>query len=92
MNKTELVERICADADLNKTQSKKAIAAMMRCVTNALKRGDHVTLSGFGVFSVYERKARNGRNPQTGSVIKIKGRRVAKFAPGVDLKKAVGRA
>jgi DNA-binding protein HU-beta len=59
MNKTDLVERICADADLNKTKSKKAIAIMMRCVTNAVKRGDHVTLSGFGVFSVYDRKAQN---------------------------------
>ena len=92
MNKTDLVEKICTETDLNKTQSKKAIAAMMRCVINALKHGDHVTLSGFGVFSVYERKARNGRNPQTGSIIKIKGRRVAKFTPGVDLKKAVGKA
>ncbi len=92
MNKTDLVEKICEDAHLNKTQSKRAVDAMMRCVTTALKRGDHITLSGFGAFSVYERKARNGRNPQTGSVIKIKGRRVAKFTPGVDLKKAVGKA
>ena len=92
MNKTDLVEKICADAHLNKTQSKKAVEAMMRCVTTALRRGDHMTLSGFGVFSVYERKARNGRNPQTGSVIKIKGGRVAKFTPGVDLKRAVGKS
>ncbi len=92
MNKTDLVEKICADAHLNKTQSKKAVEAMMRCLTTALKRGDHITLSGFGAFTVYERKARNGRNPQTGSVIKIKSRRVAKFTPGVDLKRAVGKA
>ena len=91
MNKTDLVERVCLDADLNKTQSKKAIEAVIRSVSNALKHGNHVTLSGFGAFSVYERRARNGRNPQTGSIIKIKARRVAKFTPGIDLKKAVGK-
>ena len=74
MNKTDLVERICTDAHLNKTQSKKAIESIVRSVSAALKRGDDVTVSGFGTFSVYERKARNGRNPQTGSVIKIKSR------------------
>ena len=92
MNKTDLVERICTDAHLNKTQSKKAIESIVRSVSAALKRGDDVTVSGFGTFSVYERRARNGRNPQTGSVIKIKSRRVAKFTPGVDLKRVVGKA
>lgn len=91
MNKNDLVERICVDENINKTQASKAIESMIRSISNALKRGDHVTLSGFGTFTVYQRKARNGRNPQTGSVIKIKAQRVAKFSPGVELKKAVGR-
>jgi len=56
-----------------------------------LKKGGRVTLVGFGTFSVSQRKARNGRNPQTGGVIKIPARRVAKFAPGIELKKAVNR-
>jgi DNA-binding protein HU-beta len=91
MNKTDLIERIAVDASINKAQANRAIESMIRSISNALKRGARVTLSGFGSFTVYERKARNGRNPQTGSVIKIKSRRVAKFSPGIDLKKAVGR-
>ncbi len=92
MNKADLVHILCAEADLNKTQSKKAIESLVRSVTRALKRGDRVTLSGFGVFSVYQRQSRNGRNPQTGATIKIKARRVAKFTPGVDLRKSIGKA
>jgi DNA-binding protein HU-beta len=91
MNKTELVERISVEAEINKAQASRAVESMIRNISNALKHGDHVTLSGFGSFTVYERKARNGRNPQTGSVIKIKSQRVAKFSSGVDLKRAVGR-
>ena len=91
MNKADLVERISVDAEINKAQASRAVESMIRSISNALKHGAHVTLSGFGSFTVYERKARNGRNPQTGSVIKIKSRRVAKFSPGVELKRAVGR-
>ena len=57
----------------------------------ALKKGERVTIVGFGTFNVSQRKARNGRNPQTGSLIKIAARRVAKFTPGIELKKAVSR-
>jgi DNA-binding protein HU-beta len=91
MNKTDLVQRISVDANINKAQASRAVESMIRSISNALKRGDHVTLSGFGTFTVYQRKARNGRNPQTGSVIKIKSQRIAKFSPGVELKRAVGR-
>lgn len=91
MNKADLIERIAVDADISKGQATRAIESMVRSISNGLKRGDHVTLSGFGSFSVYQRKARNGRNPQTGSVIKIKPQRVAKFSPGIELKKAVGK-
>jgi nucleoid DNA-binding protein len=56
-----------------------------------LKKGDRVTLVGFGTFGVSQRKARNGRNPQTGAVIKIAARKVARFTPGLELKKAVNK-
>ena len=91
MNKADLIERMAVDANINKGQASRAVESMVRSIGNALKRGDHVTLSGFGSFTVYQRKARNGRNPQTGSVIKIKAQRVAKFSPGIELKKAVGK-
>jgi DNA-binding protein HU-beta len=92
MNKTDLVDRISVDANISKAEASRAVESMTRSISYALKCGDHVTLSGFGSFSVYQREARNGRNPQTGSVIEIKSQRVAKFSPGVDLKRAVGKS
>ena len=68
-----------------------AVDAIVHNVTGALKKGERVTLVGFGTFSVSQRKARNGRNPQTGTIIKIAARKVAKFTPGIELKKAVNR-
>jgi len=91
MNKGHLVDRIAGSAKCNKTQSAVAIDTMVDAITSALKKGERVTLVGFGTFSVSQRKARNGRNPQTGGLIKIAARRVAKFTPGIDLKKAVNR-
>lgn len=91
MNKTSLIEKLTSDTHISKTQAARAVESVMRSITGALKRGDHVTLSGFGAFSVYQRKGRNGRNPQTGATIKIKSQRVARFTPGIELKKAVGR-
>ncbi len=91
MNKTDLVEKIAASTGITKTNASAAIDVFVRSVTNALKKGDRVTLVGFGTFSVLQRKARNGRNPQTGGVLKIAARRVAKFSPGVDLKKHVNK-
>ena len=91
MNKGDLVEKIAAAHGISKTASGGAIDTIIDAVTAALKKGDRVTLVGFGTFSVSQRKARNGRNPQTGGVIKIAARKVAKFSPGVDLKKAVNK-
>jgi DNA-binding protein HU-beta len=91
MNKTDLVERIAASTGITKTNASAAIDVMVDSVTAALKKGDRVTLVGFGTFSVFQRKARNGRNPQTGGVLKIAARRVAKFTPGVELKKHVNK-
>ena len=91
MNKGDLVEKLAAAHGISKTASGGAIDTIIDAVTSALKKGDRVTLVGFGTFSVSQRKARNGRNPQTGGVIKIAARKVAKFTPGIELKKAVNR-
>jgi len=91
MNKTDLVEKIAASTGITKTSAAAAIDVFVASVTAALKKGDRVTLVGFGTFSVLQRKARNGRNPQTGGVLKIAARRVAKFTPGVELKKHVNK-
>jgi DNA-binding protein HU-beta len=92
MNKADLVDRIAAGSDISKAQAAIAIDTAMQSITGALKKGDRVALIGFGTFSVAQRKARNGRNPQTGATIKIAARRVAKFTPGAELRKAVNRA
>lgn len=91
MNKGHLVDKIAGACKCSKAQAATAIDTMVDGITGALKKGERVTLVGFGTFSVSQRKARNGRNPQTGSLIKIAARKVAKFTAGVDLKKAVNR-
>jgi DNA-binding protein HU-beta len=91
MNKTDLVEKIAAAHGVSKTAAGGAIDTIIDTVTTTLKKGGRVTLVGFGTFSVYQRKPRNGRNPQTGGVIKIAGRRAAKFSPGLELRKAVAK-
>ncbi len=91
MNKADLIDRIAAGAGVTKSQAASAVETSVSAITGALKKGERVALVGFGTFSVSQRKARNGRNPQTGSVIKIAARKVAKFTPGVELKKAVNR-
>jgi DNA-binding protein HU-beta len=91
MNKADLIEKIAASTGITKTSAAAAIDTLVDAVTAALKKGDRVTLVGFGTFSVSQRKARNGRNPQTGGVLKIAARRVARFTPGVELKKHVNK-
>jgi DNA-binding protein HU-beta len=91
MNKADLINRIAAGSRISKAQAATAIDTSVDAITAALKKGDRVALIGFGTFSVSQRKARNGRNPQTGATIKIAARRVAKFTPGAELKKAVNR-
>ena len=85
MNKAELIAKISEDAGITKTHANATIDAFVDAVTKTLKKGDKVTLVGFGTFSVSKRAARNGRNPQTGAVIKIKAKRVAKFKAGKEL-------
>ncbi|MEO6316841.1 MAG: HU family DNA-binding protein [Chitinophagaceae bacterium] len=85
MNKAELIAKIADDAGITKTQGNAVLDSFIEAVTKTLKGGGKVTLVGFGTFSVSKRAARNGRNPQTGAVIKIKARKVAKFKAGKEL-------
>jgi DNA-binding protein HU-beta len=91
MNKADLIDKIAGAADISKAQAGTAIDTMIEGVTASLKKGERVTLVGFGTFAISQRKARNGRNPQTGATIKIAARKVAKFTPGIELKKAVNK-
>lgn len=92
MNKGDLIDLISAGAGITKVQANQALDSLVEGITGALKKGDRVTLVGFGTFSTSNRKARTGRNPQNGAPIKIAARRVAKFAAGAELKAAVNRA
>jgi len=89
MNKGELVERMAQAAGISKTAADSALNAFMDAVTDALESGDKVVLVGFGTFSVSERKARTGRNPQTGKPMKIPAKKVVKFKAGSKLAQAV---
>jgi DNA-binding protein HU-beta len=85
MNKAELISKIAEDAGVTKSQANEALDSFIEAVTKTLKGGGKVTLVGFGTFSVTKRAARNGRNPQTGAVIKIKAKKVARFKAGKEL-------
>jgi DNA-binding protein HU-beta len=85
MNKAELIAQIAGDAGITKTQANASLDSFVAAVTKTLKKGDKVTLVGFGTFSVSKRAARTGRNPQTGAAIKIKAKKVAKFKAGKEL-------
>ena len=74
MNKAELIAKLADDAGITKTQANATVDSFVDAVTKTLKKGDKVTLVGFGTFSVSKRAARNGRNPQTGAVLKIKAK------------------
>ncbi len=89
MTKAELIATIGKEAKISKASAEKAINAFTSAVTKALKKGDRLALTGFGTFSVAKRRARTGRNPQTGREIKIPATRVAKFKAGNLLKSAV---
>ena len=89
MNKTELIESVALEAGLSKADAKRALEALTSNVTNSLKNGDKVALIGFGTFSISERSARTGRNPQTGATIEIKAKKVTKFKAGATLSDSV---
>jgi len=89
MNKTELINAIAEESGLTKADAARAFDATLSSVTTALKEGDSISLIGFGTFSVKERSARTGRNPQTGETIQIKASKIPSFKAGKTLKDAV---
>ncbi len=91
MNKTELVAAIASKADISKKDSEKALNAFIDTISDALKKGDKVSLVGFGSFEVRTRAARTGRNPQTGAEIKIAASKSPAFKAGKALKDIVNK-
>jgi DNA-binding protein HU-beta len=89
MTKAELVEVMASKAELTKADAARALDAFQAAVTEALKKGEKVTLVGFGTFESKKRPARTGRNPQTGAEVKIPARKVVSFKAGSKLKEAV---
>lgn len=91
MNKADLIEAIAKDVDLSKADAGKALDSLTKRITQSLRKGENVTLVGFGTFSVTKRKARTGRNPQTGEAIKIKAKKAVRFKAGKQLESALNR-
>jgi len=89
VNKSELIDSIAETADVSKAAAGRALDATIEAIKKAMKKGDMVTLVGFGTFYVGKRAARTGRNPRTGDTIKIKAAKVPKFRAGKGLKDAL---
>jgi DNA-binding protein HU-beta len=89
VNKTELIERIAEETDVTKSEAQKYLATFEEVVTNVLKSGEEIQITGFGKFYVREQKAREGRNPQTGEKMKIPAHKVPTFSAGNSLKESV---
>ena len=89
MNKAELIGSIAGKANLSKSDARAAVEALVSTIQSAMKRGEKVSLMGFGTFSAPTRPARSGRNPQTGEAIRIPARRVPKFTAGRSLKNSI---
>lgn len=89
MTKTELIDKIADGAGLSKTDAGKAFDSTLDAIKSALKKGQKVTIVGFGTFAVSKRKARKGRNPRTGEVINIAAAKTPKFTAGKALKDAI---
>jgi DNA-binding protein HU-beta len=85
MNKGDLIDQMAADSGVSKTQATEALNSLLTSIRKTLKKGDKVTLVGFGTFSITKRAARTGRNPQTGEAIKIKAKKIVKFKAGKEL-------
>jgi DNA-binding protein HU-beta len=89
MNKSDLIDAMAADAGITKAAAKKSLESFLGNVQGSLKKGNRVSLVGFGSWSVSKRAAREGRNPQTGKTIKIAAKNVVKFKAGSDLQNSV---
>jgi DNA-binding protein HU-beta len=89
MTKSELIEKMAEEAKISKAAAGEALSSLIENIKKALKKGSKVAVVGFGTFSVAKRKARKGRNPQTGEAIKIKASKSPKFTPGKAFKDAI---
>ncbi len=89
MNKSDLINKMAADANITKVQASAALNSFINATTSTLKKDDKLILVGFGTFSVTKRAARSGRNPRTGTEIKIDAKKVVKFKAGTDLANSV---
>lgn len=86
VNKSDVIDRVAGTAEVGRQQAERVLDAFFETVKGAVKKGDRVAWPGFGSFSVTQRKARTGRNPQTGAAVKIKASKVLKFKPGIGVK------
>jgi DNA-binding protein HU-beta len=91
VNKTQLIDKIAANADISKAAAGRVVDALVASITESLQKGDDVALVGFGTFTVRDRAARTGRNPQTGKEIQIEAAKVPAFRAGKGLKDAVNQ-
>jgi DNA-binding protein HU-beta len=89
MTKAELIAQVAGEAQIRKVDAEKAVNSLIKIISGTLKSQGRLALAGFGTFMVAQRKAREGRNPQTGSPIKIPATKVVKFKPGKQLKETV---
>jgi DNA-binding protein HU-beta len=89
MNKTQLTDRLADDADIMKKQAAAALKSLLDSITDELVRDNKIMLADLGTFSIFKRRARNGRNPLTGKSIKIRGRKMVKFKAGKEFSEAV---
>jgi len=91
MNKADLIKKIAEEAEITKSQAAAAVASLIDGVTKSVKKGQRVTLVGFGTFYSSKRKARIGRNPQTGASIQIKAKKLVRFKAGKELDSIVNK-
>jgi len=91
MNKADLINKIAQDAEITKSQAAAAVASFIDGVTKSLRKGQRITLVGFGTFYASKRKARMGRNPQTGESIQIKAKKLVRFKAGKELDTVVNK-
>jgi DNA-binding protein HU-beta len=91
MNKASLIEKMAADAGITKSAAATAVDSLVEGITTSLKKGQRVTIVGFGTWGISKRKARTGRNPQTGESIKIKAKKAVRFKAGKQLETTVNR-
>lgn len=89
MNKTELIDQVAERLDLSRKAAAEAVESVVDSITDAVAQGEKVAISGFGIFENVERKAKTGRNPLTGAIIKIKATKVPRFRPGSEFKLSV---